>query len=449
MPRNSSGVYSKPAGTTAVAGNLIDPVPWNSLTTDLGNEITNSLPRDGSAPMTAPFLASAGTSLLPSITFNTAATTGFYLKSATEIGVISAAVEVGTIGPYGFNLGAFASKSGNYTAVVADNNAVHRYTATATVSLTAAATLGSNWRYTAVADGATVTIDPNGAETINGAATLVLQSGQTASIICTGSAFIALVEGTVITGPGQQGYLYGLTLSNNGSDATHDIDIAVGIAAADTSPYYLMQLTSGLTKRLDAAWAVGTGNGGLDTGSIANTTYHIWLIQRSDTGVVDALFSTSATSPTMPTNFDRKCLIGSIVRVSNAIKAFKQDKDRVVWASGVSDVVANNPGASAVTRSLSLPTGRSLIAILQLQFFINAATTPTTYFLVSDPALPDNTPSLANHSLSASLTGVLSDGLALIQTNTSAQVRSRVDVSGTTVNIAITTIGYIDPLGRK
>ncbi|RXT28819.1 hypothetical protein B5P46_08680 [Rhizobium leguminosarum] len=49
MPRNpSTGVYSKPAGTTPSVGQVIDPVPWNALTTDIGNEITNSLPRDGS-----------------------------------------------------------------------------------------------------------------------------------------------------------------------------------------------------------------------------------------------------------------------------------------------------------------------------------------------------------------------------------------------------------------
>jgi len=77
----------------------------------------------------------------------------------------------------------------------------------------------------------------------------------------------------------------------------------------------MMTLASGLTKRLDANWAVGTNQGGLDTGSIANTTYYVWLIQRSDTGVVDALFSLSSTSPTMPSNYDRKRLVGSFSRV--------------------------------------------------------------------------------------------------------------------------------------
>jgi len=115
-----------------------------------------------------------------------------------------------------------------------------------------------------------------------------------------------------------KGHLYGLTLSNNVSDAANDIDIAAGEAASTEIDSVLMVLASALTKRLDAAWAVGSGNGGLDTGSVGNNIYYVWLIQRSDTGVVDVLFSLSKTSPTMPTNYDRKALIGSFARVSGA-----------------------------------------------------------------------------------------------------------------------------------
>ncbi|MBY5727777.1 hypothetical protein HFO31_30460 [Rhizobium leguminosarum] len=86
----------------------------------------------------------------------------------------------------------YAAKAGNYTALATDNNAVHRYTATATVTLTAAATLAANWHYTIIADGAVVTIDPNAAELINGAGTLILQDGQTAFVFCDGSAFYAV-----------------------------------------------------------------------------------------------------------------------------------------------------------------------------------------------------------------------------------------------------------------
>lgn len=108
-----------------------------------------------------------------------------------------------------------------------------------------------------------------------------------------------------------QGHIFGLDLTNNGSDANNDIDIAVGSAVDNTVLAY-MRLTSAITKRLDANWAVGTNQGGLDTGAKANNTvYFLWLIQRSDTGVVDVLFSASSTAPTMPANYDRKALIGA------------------------------------------------------------------------------------------------------------------------------------------
>ncbi|TBZ00236.1 hypothetical protein [Rhizobium leguminosarum] len=88
----------------------------------------------------------------------------------------------------------YASKSGNYTAVADDNNAAHRYTAAATVTLTAAATLATNWHYTVIADGGAVTIDPNASETINGQTTFVIPNGSSATIICDGSNFFTVIK---------------------------------------------------------------------------------------------------------------------------------------------------------------------------------------------------------------------------------------------------------------
>ena len=105
---------------------------------------------------------------------------------------------------------------------------------------------------------------------------------------------------TVGNAASERGYAHGLTLANNVADATNDIDIAVGAAASDDATPTLLRLGAALTKRLDANWAVGTNQGGLDTGAVANDTYHVWLIRRPDTGVVDVLFSLSATAPTMP-----------------------------------------------------------------------------------------------------------------------------------------------------
>lgn len=111
--------------------------------------------------------------------------------------------------------------------------------------------------------------------------------------------------------------LSGLVITNNAIDATNDIDVAAGYCVSDDGST-LMTL-SAITKQLDAVWAVGTNQGGLDTGSASDTTYYVWIINRTDTNVTDVLFSTSATSPTMPTSYTKKKLIGSFVRASSAI----------------------------------------------------------------------------------------------------------------------------------
>ena len=60
-----------------------------------------------------------------------------------------------------------------------------------TINLAAAATLTDGWCLWVRANGGAVTIDPSGAELIDGAATLVIPDGQTAFIICTGTAFFS------------------------------------------------------------------------------------------------------------------------------------------------------------------------------------------------------------------------------------------------------------------
>ena len=50
--------------------------------------------------------------------------------------------------------------------------------------------------------------------------------------------------------------------------------------------------------------------------AIANTDYYVYLIKRVDTDVVDAIFSASATAPTLPTNYTLFRRIGSISTVT-------------------------------------------------------------------------------------------------------------------------------------
>jgi hypothetical protein len=271
----------------------------------------------------------------------------------------------------------------------------------------------------------------------------------------TGSEGVELDNGSVSTWVKTryltpQNYITGLTLSNNVSDATNDIDISVG-QATDSINLNFITLASALTKRLDAAWSVGTNQGGLDTGSIADTTYHIWLIKRSDTGVVDALFSTSATAPTMPANYDYKRRIGSIVRTGAAIKTFVQDGDLFTWKVPAQDVNAANPGTSAVTRTLTLPTGIRVEANLTLDGYGSSSADMPRGIFLSDLSITDTAVTDACFTVYINTSSAIDLALgvtARVMTNTSAQIRSRLQQSGAGTNLIIVTHGWVDTRGK-
>jgi len=83
------------------------------------------------------------------------------------------------------------NKAANYTLLATDNLSVIRGTAAMTLALTAAATLGNSFMFLVMADGGDVVVDPNGAETVNGAATLTVINKSCVLVICNGSIFYA------------------------------------------------------------------------------------------------------------------------------------------------------------------------------------------------------------------------------------------------------------------
>lgn len=412
MPRNGSGVMSKPAGTTAVPNTPILSAKYNEVIDDIISDLNLARP------------ITAG---------GTGATTASGAR--TNLGV-----DVAT---------AFASKSGDYTALATDNNAIHRFSAAATLSLTAAATLGTGWHYTVIADGGAVTIDPNSTEQVNGATTAIIPEGFTATIICDGSGFsttslnAVLVELSSIGIGLMANYLTGYTLSNNVADATNDIDIAPGVCM-DTTNTSFIKLASGITKRMDAAWAVGTGQGCLDTGSLSDTTYHFYSIKRLDTGVVDIIASADADGPLMPDNYTVFRRVGSVLRIAGAILAFSQNGDEFLLDITGLDVDVSNQGTTAVLRTLNVPLGVKVEALMR----VRGNNASGWLMLISSPDVADRAPSATGQPLAdlGASTGIADRATLRVRTNTSAQVRSRSTQANTDLQIA--TYGWIDTRGK-
>ncbi|MHC2457698.1 hypothetical protein ACVMIX_004339 [Rhizobium leguminosarum] len=169
----------------------------------------------------------------------------------------------------------YASKSGNYTALANDNNAVHRYTATATITLTAAATLGANWHYTVVADGAAVTIDPNASETINGATTLIVPNGASVEIICDGSNFFAQRKTpSVMT----------LEAAAISSVATKDINLTTYIAAGYTEFELVLSDLKAATDGQSLIMVVSVDGGASWLSSSYSTVFQTTVASTGSTG---------------------------------------------------------------------------------------------------------------------------------------------------------------------
>ena len=277
-----------------------------------------------------------------------------------------------------------------------------------------------------------------------------------AAKIVTLTAISALVLSQVVEGQKwPPGTLNGLNFSRT-STTTYTVNTGYCVNE-DGGSRYDMTFGSSMVKSL-SAWAAGTGVGSLDTGAVANNTwYHIHIIRKNSDGTLDVLLSTSATSPTMPSGYTARRRIGSIRTNGSAqIIAFSQNNDEFLWDATVLDIDVANPGTAAVTRTLTVPTGVKVNALLMAGIY-NGSTGGTAAILSSLDMSDEAPMPMADVTLTGSHTifGVnnAADGRwrllpHVVRTNTSAQIRSRLSASGANDRLGIATRGWIDTRGK-
>lgn len=239
-----------------------------------------------------------------------------------------------------------------------------------------------------------------------------------------------------------KGYIFDLTTSN-AADAANDITVASG-EATDESGEVVMALAASITKRLDAAWAVGDTGGGLNTGAeAANTWYEVILIMRQDTGVVDVMFSTTANRATLPANYTHKRRIGWIRNdAASAILAYKQVDDYFTLSIAINDVAITKT-VTATNVALTVPP--STIARFRASVDGNTSVNANAGVMLKEIVEDTSGPSFATGISSLGyfdLATCASSGHFELRTDSSSQIKHDSEVAQASLDIS--TYGWID-----
>lgn len=231
-----------------------------------------------------------------------------------------------------------------------------------------------------------------------------------------------------------------ITIANNVTDANNDIDFTSGTFTF--SDYTGMASVGAMTKRLDASWTAGTNNGGLDTGSKANSTwYHSYAIYNPTSGVSDFIFSTNATTPTLPSGYTKYKLIESIyVLSSGAIMSFKDMGDRIVF----SPVTELSTGSGTILNTLTIrsPLGRNIKNIIYAGCQIGSASGYSGVKLFSGDGLEMGEARGYGSTTGGGNLGAFGD--AIVQTNLLSQIKYQ--GYGLLTSITIYNYGWLKDL---
>ena len=250
-----------------------------------------------------------------------------------------------------------------------------------------------------------------------------------------------------------QGYLFGLTLSNDATAPNTVIDVAAGSCVDSTAA--AMITLSAFTKSTGGAWASGSGSSGLDVGTTVtdNTWYHVHAICQAGGANPDILLSKSATAPTLPSGYTLFRRLGSFLTFNNgSILSFYQFGDQFVWVNNTLDISVSDadPSATANTGTLTVPTGVVVEAIGNVEFAFETSGGGTIAFLVSPLAISAPTPSTTTNMNGLVFSGSATNSNSQLRclTNTSGQIRYSFTSTSVKVGLFWTTIGWIDIRGK-
>lgn len=261
--------------------------------------------------------------------------------------------------------------------------------------------------------------------------------------IATNVSDIAANTASISNLQASQGFI-GLVPSN-AADADHDITISAG-SASDSTGAALLDLSAAITKQIDNAWAVGDNLGGLFTGAVAaDTTYHLFIIEKTSDGTIDAGFDTSLTAANIPAGYGKYRRVYSFVTDSSAnilgFKAFEQSGGglAVDLTERISELSTTTPSTTGAALTIGTPAGLEVLANLAVEL----AESSSVFFLLTSTYQTNSTPGVAYMDLRTDANSTLSNGNFQRMTDTTSQVRYRTDAASVG-RLQISLLGFID-----
>lgn len=268
-----------------------------------------------------------------------------------------------------------------------------------------------------------------------------------------------------------RGWISGLTLSNDSTDATNDIAISAGVCRSTvnivdgvpstrTCDQVDLEIPVQIIKQLDVEWAPenydpegysgGGRSGGRSQSSVSNTTWHVYAAGAAGLPA-DILFHDSATQSSvlaaLPGAFTAYRRIGSVIRLSGALLLFTQNKDSFRLRMPIRDVSSSTISTTESACILSVPVGLTLLVDLNVRIS-NAGSSADIY--LRHPSDEDSQPSgsvAPMSTLSSAGAGSPAAAQARVWCNTSAQIMARASASSTTLIVA--TCGWWDARGHE
>lgn len=274
------------------------------------------------------------------------------------------------------------TKTATYSVAAADDGKLIVATS-GTWGLTtavAAATMGDGFTIEFYNAGTGVIgFDPNGSETVNGLAEMLINPGQHAHIRCDGSNWRMLLTPIRQANQNVLAAHEGLIVKQ-ASATTIDVD-AAALELRRTD------VTNTESRRFGVSGAINitidsavTGANGLDTGTMpaSPSWFHIWVLGPDTSVTTIGVISLSATTPTPPTGYTWRAYVGAAYWNGTAFLAFYQHGN-VVSFKNAAAVLTNGAATTytAVDLAANVPS-TATEAILDIWVTASGASTSIT-----------------------------------------------------------------------